>query len=214
MKKLDINDLNELKKYDLFVVDFDGTVVDSMFMWRYICPNFLKYKNITTEDDVLSMISSLTNKEIAIFMQKRYFPNETIEKVTDDFFAYIKMEYVNQKIKPLSIELLKKLNEFGTVVLYSATALYLVETLVDILDLRNYFKEIYSGSDLGLIKRDGSGYLEVIKMCGNYKNPLILEDAPHAIIGASSVGLDVLAIADFSNEDHYELISKYSKYYL
>lgn len=214
MKKLDINDLNELKKYDLFVVDFDGTVVDSMFMWRYICPNFLKYKNITTEDDVLSMISSLTNKEIAIFMQERYFPNETIEKVTDDFFAYIKMEYVNQKIKPLSIELLKKLNEFGTVVLYSATALYLVETLVDILDLRNYFKEIYSGSDLGLIKRDGSGYLEVIEMCGNYKNPLILEDAPHSIIGASSVGLDVLAIADFSNEDHYELISKYSKYYL
>ena len=62
------------------------------------------------------------------------------DAVTEDFFAYIKMEYVNQKIKPNSIKLLEKLNEFGTVVLYSATALFLVETLVDILELRKYFK--------------------------------------------------------------------------
>ena len=65
MQILDINNLEELRKYDLFVVDFDGTIVDSMFMWRYICPNFLIYKNIHTEDDILSMITSLTNKEIA-----------------------------------------------------------------------------------------------------------------------------------------------------
>ena len=65
MQTLNINDLNELSKYDLFVVDFDGTVVDSMFMWRYICPNFLTYKGVNTEDDVLALVSSLTNKEIA-----------------------------------------------------------------------------------------------------------------------------------------------------
>lgn len=212
MQILDINNLEELRKYDLFVVDFDGTIVDSMLMWRYICPNFLKYMNVITEDDVLSMISSLTNKEIAKFMQARYFPNESVEKVTNDFFAYIKMEYVNQKLKPNSIKLLEKLNEFGTVILYSATALYLVETLVDILDLRKYFNALYSGSDLGVTKRDGTGYLEVIKLCGDYKNPLILEDAPHAVLGAASQNLDVLVISDLSNENYLDIIEPHAKY--
>ena len=214
MQTLNINDLNELSKYDLFVVDFDGTVVDSMFMWRYICPNFLTYKGVNTEDDVLALVSSLTNKEIAKMLKERYFPLDSVEKVTEDFFAYIKMEYVNQKLKPNSLKLLEKINEFGTVVLYSATALYLVETLVDILDLRKYFKGLYSGSDLGLSKRDGSGYLEVIKICGDYKKPLVLEDAPHAVIGANSVGLDVLVISDISNENQLKELEQYAKFLL
>lgn len=214
MQILDINNLEELRKYDLFVVDFDGTIVDSMFMWRYICPNFLIYKNIHTEDDILSMITSLTNKEIAKFIRDRYFPDESLEKVTEDFFAYIKMEYVNQKLKPNSIQLLEKLNEFGTVVLYSATALYLVETLVNVLDIRKYFKDLYSGSDLGVTKRDGTGYLEVIRLCGDYKNPLILEDAPHAVLGAASQNLDVLVISDFSNENKLDSLEGFGKYLL
>ena len=214
MIKLDLKNLNELGIYDLFVVDFDGTIVDSMEMWRYICPNFLKYKNVKTEDDVLSLVSSLTNKEIAKMMQKRYFPDNSVLEVTTEFFEYIKMEYVNQKVKPGAIKLLEEINKIGKVVLYSATAKYLVETLVDICHLRPYFSEIYSGSDLGLSKRDGTGYLEIIKLCGNYQKPLILEDAPHAIIGASSQGLDVLAIKDFSNLSHPEIVESNSKYYL
>lgn len=212
MIKLTINDLNVLNEYDLFICDFDGTIVDSMFMWRYICPNFLKYKGVETNDDVLALVSSLTNKEIAKMIKERYFPNNTVEEVTDDFFAYIKMEYVNQKVKPLAVSLLEKLNEMGTVILYSATALYLVETLVDILDLRKYFKSIYSGSDLGVSKRDGNGYLEVMKLIGPHNKPLVLEDAPHAIIGARSKNLDVLVVKDLSNENHLEEIDSFGKY--
>lgn len=214
MKKIQLKNINELNNYDLFVVDFDGTVVDTMVMWRYICPNFLIYKGINTDDDVLALVSSLTNKEIAKMMQERYFPNQSVEEVTFDFFEYIKSQYVNQKVKENATILLEELNKIGNVILYSATAKYLVEILVDICGLRKYFSEIYSGSDLGLTKRDGTGYLEIIKMCGSPKNVLVLEDAPHAFKGAASQGLDVLVISDVSNINYMDEVEKYSKYFV
>ena len=214
MIKLDLKDLKELKQYDLFVVDFDGTIVDTMEMWRYICPNFLKYQNVETNDDVLSIVSSLTSKEISNVLKERYFPNKALEEVSTDFLEFIKKEYVNQKIKPKAIEFLKKLNEIGNVVLYSATALYLLESLIDVCNLRPYFKEIYSGSDLGVTKKDGTGYLEVIKIFGGCDKPLILEDAPHAIIGASSQNLDVLVVSDYSNINHQDIVEQYGKYFI
>lgn len=214
MKKIKLKNVNELNNYDLFVVDFDGTVVDTMTMWRYICPNFLVYKNVKTDDDVLASVSSLTNKEIALMMKERYFPNESVEEVTEQFFKYIKSQYINQKVKENAIILLEELNKIGNVILYSATAKYLVEILVDICDLRKYFSDIYSGSDLGITKRDGTGYLEVIKMCGSPERILVLEDAPHAFIGAASQGLDVLVVSDVSNINNMDEIEKYSKYFV
>ena len=51
-------------------------------------------------------------------------------------------------------------------------------------------------------------------MCGDYKNPLILEDAPHAILGAASRDLDVLVISDISNENHIEILENHGTYFL
>ena len=92
--------------------------------------------------------------------------------------------------------------------------MYLLESLIDVCNLRPYFKEIYSGSDLGLTKRDGTGYLEVIKIFGGCDKPLILEDAPHAIIGASSQNLDVLVVSDYSNINHQDIVEQYGKYFI
>ena len=202
----------KFNNYDLFIVDFDGTIVDTMTMWRHICPNFIKYMGVEPSDDVYAKITSKTNIEIARFMRDEYFIQYTYEELTEKFFGFIRMEYVKQDIKPNAYKLLSELNKHGKVVLYSATAGSVLDVLLDKLDLRKYFSNIYSGSDLGLTKKDGSGYLGVIKLEGGCNNPLILEDATHAIIGASSVGLDVLAILDVSNENKLDVVNEYAKY--
>ena len=40
------------KDYDLFIVDFDGTIVDTMKMWKTICIDFVKSLNIDPKDDL------------------------------------------------------------------------------------------------------------------------------------------------------------------
>lgn len=204
----------DLKKYDLFIVDFDGTIVDTMAMWKDICPNFIASMNKEPEVDIYKKITSKTNIEIAKFVRDEYFPEYSYEEVIVLFFEFIKSEYIKQDIKPNAIKLLKELNRYGKVVLYSATASKVLDVLIDKFDLRQYFKDIYSGSDLNLSKRDGTGYLEVIKLCGGCNKPLILEDAPHAIIGARSQNLDVLAILDYSNRHRMDLLEEYATYIL
>lgn len=207
-----MNNKVDFSQYDLFIVDFDGTIVDTMTMWYYICPNFITYMGKQPEEDIFSKITSKTNVEIARFMRDEYFNDYTYEELTKMFFDFIKMEYVKQDIKPNAYKLLSDLNKHGKVVLYSATAGSVLDVLLDKFDLRKYYQNIYSGSDLGLTKKDGSGYLGVLKLESQCQKPLILEDAVHAIIGAANVGLDVLAILDVSNQNKLDEVNKYAKY--
>ena len=202
----------EFNNYDLFIVDFDGTIVDTMAMWRNICPNFISYMGQQPPEDIFSRITSKTNLEIARYMRDEFFTEYTYDELTEKFFDFIKMEYVKQDIKTNAYKLLSDMAQYGKVVLYSATAGKVLDVLLDKYDLKKYFSNIYSGSDLGLTKRDGTGYLEVIKLEGGCNKALILEDALHAIKGACSQNLDVLTILDISNQDKLDEVRLYTKY--
>lgn len=201
-----------LNEYDLFVVDFDGTIVDTMKMWKNICLDFVRSLNINPNDDLYMKIASKTNVEIAKTIRDEYFKERSYEEIVYMFFEFIKSEYIKQDIKQNAIKLLNDLNKSGKVVLYSATAGSVLDVLLNKLELRKYFKHIYSGSDLGISKADGTGYLEVIKLEGGCNKALILEDALHAIIGAKSQNLDVLAIKDYSNINHLDEVIEYADY--
>ena len=201
-----------LNEYDLFIVDFDGTIVDTMKMWKEICPNFVLSLNKVPSDDIYQKITSKTNIEISNFVRDEYLPEYSYEEVTEMFFEFIKSQYILQDIKPNAIKLLEDLNKEGNVVLYSATAGSVLDVLLNKFDLKKYFSAIYSGSDLGITKKDGTGYLKVIELAGGCNKALVVEDAIHAIIGARSQNLDVLAILDYSNCTRLETVNEYATY--
>ena len=207
--------MNEVfNKYDLFIVDFDGTIADTMKMWKTICLDFVRSLNINPKEDLYMKISSKTNIEIAKIIRDEYLIDYTHEEVINMLFEFIRLEYVKQDLKPNAVNLLKDLNKFGKVVLYSATANSVLDVLLNKFDLKKYYTNIYSGSDLGFSKADGSGYLEVIKLEGGCKRALILEDALHAIEGAKKQNLDVLAIIDYSNINCLDQVKEYADYIL
>ena len=207
--------MNEVfNKYDLFIVDFDGTIADTMKMWKTICLDFVRSININPKEDLYMKISSKTNIEIAKIIRDEYLIDYTHEEVINMLFEFIRLEYVKQDLKPNAVNLLKDLNKFGKVVLYSATANSVLDVLLNKFDLKKYYTNIYSGSDLGFSKADGSGYLEVIKLEGGCKKALILEDALHAIEGAKKQNLDVLAIIDYSNINCLDQVKEYADYIL
>ena len=198
--------------YDLFIVDFDGTIVDTMKMWKTICLDFVKSLNINPKEDLYNKISSRTNIEIAGIIRDEYLKQYSYNEVENMLFDFIKSEYIKQDIKVNAVKLLEDLNQIGKVVLYSATANSVLDVLLDKFNLRKYYTNVYSGSDLGLSKADGSGYLEIIKLEGGCNKPLILEDALHAIEGAKKQNLDVLAILDYSNINCLDTVKEYADY--
>ena len=207
-----MNKVLNLNEYDLFIVDFDGTIVDTMKMWKTICLDFVKSLNINPKEDLYNKISSRTNIEIAGIIRDEYLKQYSYNEVENMLFDFIKSEYIKQDIKVNAVKLLENLNKIGKVVLYSATANSVLDVLLDKFNLRKYYTNVYSGSDLGLSKADGSGYLEIIKLEGGCNKPLILEDALHAIEGAKKQNLDVLAIVDYSNINCLDTVKEYADY--
>ena len=207
-----MNKVLNLNEYDLFIVDFDGTIVDTMKMWKTICLDFVKNLNINPKEDLYNKISSRTNIEIAGIIRDEYLKQYSYNEVENMLFDFIKSEYIKQDIKVNAVRLLEDLNKIGKVVLYSATANSVLDVLLDKFNLRKYYTNVYSGSDLGLSKADGSGYLEIIKLEGGCNKPLILEDALHAIEGAKKQNLDVLAILDYSNINCLDTVKEYADY--
>ena len=47
-----MNNLSFLNKYKLFIVDYDGTILDSMRMWRTLLSNFLNEEGIVYNEDI------------------------------------------------------------------------------------------------------------------------------------------------------------------
>ena len=201
--------------FNLFIVDYDGTIISSMEMWKHTCSGFLVSRGIELKEDIDSIVSPMTNKEAAEYVKDKYFPKLTLDEVGNEMADYVKVMYVKQQLKPNAIKLLKKMKSIGRVVLYSATSMILLEESMNALGIKDYFDEIYSGSELGWTKGDGTGFINLIEKEGiNKEKALVIEDSLHAIVGAKNQGLYVLGVEDTANLSKLADIYELSDYFL
>lgn len=63
------------------IFDLDGTLVDSMWMWRDIDIEFLASKNIPFEEDLQEKIEGMSFTETAIFFREYFHLTETVEEL-------------------------------------------------------------------------------------------------------------------------------------
>ena len=208
-----MNNLDFLKKYKLFIVDYDGTILNSMDMWKTTLSRFLKSENIPFSEDIDEISKEQTNIESVKYMNEKYFPNLTFDELSNKMYDFVKKEYVKQKLKDNAEYLLRELNKIGRVVLFSATATELLNDSFKTNNIVDCFDHVYSASEMNTTKVDGIGFNEVLKL-ENYKKEetLILEDVFHAIKGAKLQKFDCLAIYD--NQRSWNEIIKVADYNL
>ena len=201
-----------LDKYKLFIVDYDGTVLDSMRMWDKLISSFVKEEGIVTNIDVDKVAIKQTNKETLNYLHETFFSDESIEKLEKRLFEYVKKSYVKQSLKPNVLKLLNEFSKRGKIILFSATASHLLNASFEVNKVNQYFSNIYSASDLKTTKLDGSGF-ELVCSLENSKlsEALVVEDAIYAIEGAKNKNIDVLAIFDYQKSwDKIKNIADYN----
>lgn len=208
-----MNNFSFLDKYKLFIVDYDGTVLDSMGMWDKLISSFVKDEGIVTDIDVDKVVIKQTSVETLNYLHETFFNNISKEDLENRLFNYVKKSYIKQELKPNAIKLLDEFAKRGKIILFSATANYLLNASFETNNVNKYFKNVYSASDLKTTKLDGSGY-ELVCGLENYRteDALVVEDAIYAIEGAKSKNFDCLAIYDFQKS--WEEIKKLADYNL
>lgn len=190
------------------IFDFDGTLFDSMHVWKGIRQNFFyKLGLVLTEEDEQAF-SGLYMREALSLAKERFKLKESSEELMAMLFDYIKERYlVEAEPKNDIIEFLEKLKSKGVKMgIATATGESALEAVLEKYGMLGYFSAIYSTYTVGASKTEPKVYDVVLEKIGTDKDTTwVFEDALYAAKTVKANGYNLVGIFDKSEENTDEL---------
>ncbi len=190
------------------IFDFDGTIFDSMHVWRGIKKGFIESLGVTfTKEDEDSFKSVFLMEALQLAKDRFNLPMSNSE-LCSLFFDYLTNLYVaDTKPKNDIIPFLKKLKENNVkIAIATASGTPAVEAALKKFGMREYFDAIISTYDVFAAKTEPTVYRATHEAIGTPKeSTYIFEDALYAAKTAKADGFKVIAIYDKSEPNQEEL---------
>lgn len=186
------------------IFDFDGTLFDSMHIWKGIKYKYIKKLGLELTKEDSEAFKGLYLREALLFAKERFDIKKSYEELLNDFFDFIKEEYlVDATPKNDIVEFLQKLKDKGIRMgIATATGESALEPLLEKYGLRDYFSEIYSTYTVGASKHESKVYDVVLeKLDTDKETTWVFEDAFYAASTAKKSGYNVVGIFDKSEEN-------------
>ena len=200
------------------IFDMDGTLIDSMFVWKELGTRMLTRQGYNPEPDLYERVKTMTMRESATYCKKTYGMPETVQQIEDMIVAEVEDFYANEvQLKPGVQKFLSLLKMEG-VWMYVATNTdkRLAEIALKHTGIRSYFKGVLTCGEVGLGKAESAEIFErcMRRLQSNKRDTVIFEDSLHAIRTARAAGFRICGIYDASAEAEQEEIKSLSEYYI
>ena len=203
------------------IFDFDGTLFDSMPIWKGLKFEFLKNIGVELTEQDKKDISGLFLMDAIPLAKERFKLKESIEELLAMFFELLKEKYLEKAVpKNDIIPFLEKLKEKGVKMgIATATGEAALIPLLKKYNMLHYFSSIYSTYTVGASKAHPKVYDVVREELGlDIKTTWVFEDAIYAVKTAKENGYNVVGIFDESQRNPDEVkeiadiyINKYSE---
>lgn len=185
-------------KYKAIIFDMDGTLTDSMYIWRGVFKDFIRIHNLRMPDKLVGVPEYPLGWSADLLMEQ--LPDRTREDVGQEMLGLVNQHYATDaRVKTDAPELVQRLREKGYILaIATATQLKYANTVLTRLGYDQMFDLIVSSQEVGVGKDQAEFFVRVAGMLGVRPEECVMfEDALHAIKSAKAAGMTVCAIEDY-----------------
>lgn len=202
---------------DAVIFDLDGTLVDSMWIWREIDIEYLDRFGIPLPEDLQSKIEGMSFTETAAFFKDFFQIPDSIEQMKSDWNQMAWDKYMHEvPLKPGIPEFLAGCRERGILLgIATSNSRELVENVAAAHHLKDYFACIMTGCDVERGKPSPDIYLAVAnKLQVEPSRCLVFEDIVPGIMAGKNAGMEVCAVEDTYSTDARAAKEELADYYI
>lgn len=199
------------------IFDLDGTLVDSMWMWKDIDVEYLNRFQIPMPDDLQDLIEGMSFSETALFFREHFQLPVSIEEIKAEW-NFMALEKYRSKVplKPGVRMFLNYLKNQGIKMgIATSNSVQLLHEVLSAHKIEGYFDEIHTACEVEKGKPAPDIYLLVAKLLMvSPKDCLVFEDLPQGLLAGIRAGMQVCAVADDFSFDREEEKRKMADYFI
>ena len=209
--------LPSLKGIEAVIFDLDGSLVDSMWIWKDIDIEYLAKYGIECPSDLQAAIEGMSFSETAVYFKERFQIPDSLEVIKETWNQMAREKYLHEvPFKPGIPEFLDKCKEKGIKLgIATSNSRELVESIAKVHGLDDYFECIMTACEVKKGKPAPDIYLAVAKSLNvNTAKCLVFEDIVPGIMAGKSAGMKVCAVEDIYSVYQRAEKEKLADYYI
>ncbi len=196
-------------KYAVF--DLDGTLFDSMWLWKQIDYEYLSKRGIQVPSDYMKCINHMSIMDTALYSIERFNLKDSPEQLITEWLDMAKQAYLYKiKLKPFVRDFLNKL-KLQNIGMSVATSLSkeLALPALERTGILNFFDNVISSEQVKRGKGFPDIYLKAISHTNyNARDCVVFEDILQGVKGAKLGEFYVCGVFDEESKiDHSEMKS-------
>ena len=198
------------------IFDFDGTLVDSMFIWDTFGEDYLRTLGKEPRENLTETFKTFTLEQAAEYYRAHYGVTLSVGEIVDGVNEMVAEIYRTKvTLKDGAREFLEALKSQGVkMCVATVTDRPIVEDVLCNLGIRDFFTEIFTCAEVGYNKETPHIYRAALEVLGTKKDEtVVFEDALHALMTAKKDGFPVAAVYDKHETKQIEMRSE-ADYYI
>lgn len=206
-----------MRDIDADIFDLDGSLVDSMWIWKSIDVEYLGRFGIALPEGLQSEIQGMSFTETADYFKSHFPIPDTVEQIKEDWNRMAWDKYTLEvPLKDGIPEFLNACREKGILLgIASSNSRQLVENIIGVHKLKDYFSCIMTGCDVTCGKPSPEIYLTVAKrLAVSPSRCLVFEDIVQGIMAGKNAGMRVCAVEDAYSVNEREEKRRLADYYI
>lgn len=206
-----------LQNIKAVIFDVDGTLVDSMWIWRQVDIEFLSRRGIELPEDLQKDIEGLSYTGTAEYFKERFNLPESVEEIKAEWNDMADDFYSNKiDLKEGVREILELFKEKGLKIgIATSNSRDLVNTMLLRHKIQKYFDGIRTSCEVPRSKPYPDVYLQAAKdLDVEPEACLVFEDTVAGATAAKSAGMRLVVIYDEFSAESQEHLKQISDLYV